>query len=180
MHHLWRELLPQSGRPNCGHLEALYLLKYQLAKTKSSAKSLQVTTGEAFKRLHRLLCEHQKAMLEELEPDVAQMLTDIEQKIQHSSQQLYNMQEGSQILQEWLAEVDEYTFLAGISSLSQSKAPSAVEAEVPCQKSYPVSSLGFSASASLLENTQMSFSSRSLQELFAGSLIHGFYNHLLF
>ncbi|XP_010159968.1 PREDICTED: E3 ubiquitin-protein ligase TRIM62-like, partial [Eurypyga helias] len=36
-----------------GHTEALHLLKRQLAETKSSAKSLRVTIGEAFERLHR-------------------------------------------------------------------------------------------------------------------------------
>ncbi|XP_019396925.1 PREDICTED: E3 ubiquitin-protein ligase TRIM62 isoform X3 [Crocodylus porosus] len=111
-----------------GHTEALHLLKRQLAETKSSAKSLRVTIGEAFERLHRLLRERQKAMLEELEADTARTLTDIEQKIQRYSQQLRKVQEGSQILQERLAEVDKHSFLAGISSLSESKAPSAVEA----------------------------------------------------
>ncbi|KYO18267.1 E3 ubiquitin-protein ligase TRIM62 isoform B [Alligator mississippiensis] len=111
-----------------GHTEALHLLKRQLAETKSSAKSLRVTIGEAFERLHRLLRERQKAMLEELEADTARTLTDIEQKIQRYSQQLRKVQEGSQILQERLAEVDKHTFLAGIGSLSESKAPSAVEA----------------------------------------------------
>lgn len=85
----------------------------------SSAKSLRVTIGEAFERLHRLLRERQKAMLEELEADTARTLTDIEQKIQRYSQQLRKVQEGSQILQERLAETDKHTFLAGIGSLSE-------------------------------------------------------------
>lgn len=58
-------------------------------------------------------------MLEELEADTARTLTDIEQKIQRYSQQLRKVQEGSQILQERLAEADKHTFLAGISSLSE-------------------------------------------------------------
>ncbi|XP_042712174.1 E3 ubiquitin-protein ligase TRIM62 isoform X3 [Chrysemys picta bellii] len=87
----------------------------------SSAKSLRATIGEAFERLHRLLRERQKAMLEELEADTARTLTDIEQKIQRYSQQLRKVQEGSQILQERLAEVDRHAFLAGIASLSESK-----------------------------------------------------------
>ncbi|XP_009868914.1 PREDICTED: LOW QUALITY PROTEIN: E3 ubiquitin-protein ligase TRIM62-like, partial [Apaloderma vittatum] len=102
-----------------GHTEALHLLKRQLAETKSSAKSLRVTIGEAFERLHRLLRERQKAMLEELEADTARTLTDIEQKIQRYSQQLRKVQEGSQILQERLAEADKHIFLAGIASLSE-------------------------------------------------------------
>ncbi|XP_026518634.2 E3 ubiquitin-protein ligase TRIM62 [Terrapene carolina triunguis] len=85
----------------------------------SSAKSLRATIGEAFERLHRLLRERQKAMLEELEADTARTLTDIEQKIQRYSQQLRKVQEGSQILQERLAEVDRHAFLAGIASLSE-------------------------------------------------------------
>lgn len=86
---------------------------------KSSAKSLRVTIGEAFERLHRLLRERQKAMLEELEADTARTLTDIEQKIQRYSQQLRKVQEGSQILQERLAEADKHVFLAGVASLSE-------------------------------------------------------------
>ncbi|KAL7976152.1 hypothetical protein Chor_008249 [Crotalus horridus] len=86
----------------------------------SSAKSLRATIGEAFERLHRLLRERQKAMLEELEADTARTLTDIEQKIQRYSQQLRKVQEGSQILQERLAETDKHSFLAGIASLSES------------------------------------------------------------
>lgn len=85
----------------------------------SSAKSLRATIGEAFERLHRLLRERQKAMLEELEADTARTLTDIEQKIQRYSQQLRKVQEGSQILQERLAEADKHAFLAGIASLSE-------------------------------------------------------------
>nr|XP_056721449.1 E3 ubiquitin-protein ligase TRIM62 [Euleptes europaea] len=102
-----------------GHAEALALLKRQLAETKSSAKSLRATIGEAFERLHRLLRERQKAMLEELEADTARTLTDIEQKIQRYSQQLRKVQEGSQILQERLAEADKHAFLEGIGSLSE-------------------------------------------------------------
>ncbi|XP_053137380.1 E3 ubiquitin-protein ligase TRIM62 [Hemicordylus capensis] len=102
-----------------GHTEALALLKRQLADTKSSAKSLRATIGEAFERLHRLLRERQKAMLEELEADTARTLTDIEQKIQRYSLQLRKVQEGSQILQERLAEADKHAFLAGIASLSE-------------------------------------------------------------
>ncbi|KAG8142223.1 hypothetical protein E2320_006170 [Naja naja] len=102
-----------------GHTEALALLKHQLAETKSSAKSLRATIGEAFERLHRLLRERQKAMLEELEADTARTLTDIEQKIQRYGLQLRKVQEGSQILQERLAETDKHTFLAGIASLSE-------------------------------------------------------------
>ncbi|XP_075762379.1 E3 ubiquitin-protein ligase TRIM62 isoform X2 [Pelodiscus sinensis] len=85
----------------------------------SSAKSLRATIGEAFERLQRLLRERQKAMLEELEADTARTLTDIEQKIQRYSQQLRKVQEGSQILQERLAEVDRHAFLAGAASLSE-------------------------------------------------------------
>ncbi|XP_010084017.1 PREDICTED: E3 ubiquitin-protein ligase TRIM62, partial [Pterocles gutturalis] len=85
----------------------------------SSAKSLRVTIGEAFERLHRLLRERQKAMLEELEADTARTLTDIEQKIQRYSQQLRKVQEGAQILQERLAEADKHVFLAGVASLSE-------------------------------------------------------------
>ncbi|KAM3824090.1 E3 ubiquitin-protein ligase TRIM62 [Vipera latastei] len=102
-----------------GHTEALALLKHQLAETKSSAKSLRATIGEAFERLHRLLRERQKAMLEELEADTARTLTDIEQKIQRYSQQLRKVQEGSQIIQERLVETDKHCFLAGIASLSE-------------------------------------------------------------
>lgn len=58
-------------------------------------------------------------MLEELEADTARTLTDIEQKIQRYSQQLRKVQEGSQILQERLAETDKHNFLAGIASLSE-------------------------------------------------------------
>ncbi|ETE59252.1 Tripartite motif-containing protein 62, partial [Ophiophagus hannah] len=76
-----------------GHTEALALLKHQLAETKSSAKSLRATIGEAFERLHRLLRERQKAMLEELEADTARTLTDIEQKIQRYGLQLRKVQE---------------------------------------------------------------------------------------
>ncbi|XP_048374505.1 E3 ubiquitin-protein ligase TRIM62 [Sphaerodactylus townsendi] len=101
------------------HTEALALLKRQLAETKSSAKGLRATIGEAFERLHRLLRERQKAMLEELEADTARTLTDIEQKIQRFSQQLRKVQEGTQILQERLAEADKHAFLAGIGSLSE-------------------------------------------------------------
>ncbi|XP_013929446.1 PREDICTED: uncharacterized protein LOC106555192, partial [Thamnophis sirtalis] len=75
--------------------------------------------GEASERLHRLLREHQKAMLEELEADTARTLTDIEQKIQRYSLQLHKVQEGSQILQKRLAETDRHNFLAGIASLSE-------------------------------------------------------------
>ncbi|XP_012667827.1 E3 ubiquitin-protein ligase TRIM62 [Otolemur garnettii] len=101
------------------HTEALQLLKRQLAETKSSTKSLRTTIGEAFERLHRLLRERQKAMLEELEADTARTLTDIEQKVQRYSQQLRKVQEGTQILQERLAETDRHTFLAGVASLSE-------------------------------------------------------------
>lgn len=86
---------------------------------KSSAKSLRVTIGEAFERLHRLLRERQKAMLEELEADTARTLSDIEHKIQRYSQQLRKVQEGTQILQERLAEADKHVFLAGVASLSE-------------------------------------------------------------
>ncbi|XP_010219326.1 PREDICTED: E3 ubiquitin-protein ligase TRIM62-like [Tinamus guttatus] len=89
------------------------------ARPQSSAKSLRVTIGEAFERLHRLLRERQKAMLEELEADTARTLTDIEHKIQRYSQQLRKVQEGSQILQERLAEADKHVFLAGVASLSE-------------------------------------------------------------
>lgn len=58
-------------------------------------------------------------MLEELEADTARTLTDIEQKIQRYSQQLRKVQEGSQIIQERLAETDKHCFLAGIASLSE-------------------------------------------------------------
>ncbi|NWY48989.1 TRI62 ligase, partial [Sylvia atricapilla] len=102
-----------------GHTEALQLLKKQLAETKSSAKSLRATIGEAFERLHRLLRERQKAMLEELEADTARTLSDIEHKIQRYSQQLRKVQEGTQILQERLAEADKHVFLAGVASLSE-------------------------------------------------------------
>jgi tripartite motif-containing protein 62 len=87
--------------------------------TQSSTKSLRTTIGEAFERLHRLLRERQKAMLEELEADTARTLTDIEQKVQRYSQQLRKVQEGAQILQERLAETDRHTFLAGVASLSE-------------------------------------------------------------
>ncbi|XP_073172566.1 E3 ubiquitin-protein ligase TRIM62 isoform X1 [Lepidochelys kempii] len=116
-----KEQLQALQDSECGHTEALHLLKRQLAETKSSAKSLRATIGEAFERLHRLLRERQKAMLEELEADTARTLTDIEQKIQRYSQQLRKVQEGSQILQERLAEMDRHAFLAGIASLSESK-----------------------------------------------------------
>ncbi|KAB0400874.1 hypothetical protein E2I00_005948 [Balaenoptera physalus] len=118
----WRELkeqlqaLQDSERE---HTEALQLLKRQLAETKSSTKSLRTTIGEVFERLHRLLRERQKAMLEELEADTARTLTDIEQKVQRYSQQLRKVQEGAQILQERLAETDRHTFLAGVASLSE-------------------------------------------------------------
>ncbi|MEE6482463.1 hypothetical protein FKM82_013248 [Ascaphus truei] len=102
-----------------GHTEALQLLKRQLAETKSSAKSLRATIGEAFERLHRLLRERQKSMLEELECDTARTLTDIEHKVQRYSQQLRKVQEGEQILQERLVEMDRHAFLGGISSLSE-------------------------------------------------------------
>ncbi|XP_060615162.2 E3 ubiquitin-protein ligase TRIM62 [Anolis sagrei] len=102
-----------------GHTEALARLNRQLAETKSSAKGLRATIGEAFERLHRLLRDRQKAMLEELEADTARTLTDIEQKVQRYSQQLRKVQEGSQILQERLAEADKHAFLAGIASLSE-------------------------------------------------------------
>uniref|UniRef100_H9GJ13 Uncharacterized protein n=1 Tax=Anolis carolinensis TaxID=28377 RepID=H9GJ13_ANOCA len=102
-----------------GHTEALARLKRQLAETKSSAKGLRATIGEAFERLHRLLRDRQKAMLEELEADTARTLTDIEQKVQRYGQQLRKVQEGSQILQERLAEADKHAFLAGIASLSE-------------------------------------------------------------
>uniref|UniRef100_A0A8B9SXX8 Tripartite motif containing 62 n=1 Tax=Anas platyrhynchos TaxID=8839 RepID=A0A8B9SXX8_ANAPL len=92
-----------------GHTEALHLLKRQLAETKSSAKSLRATIGEAFERLHRLLRERQKAMLEELEADTARTLTDIEQKIQRYSQQL--------------RKADKHAFLAGVASLSERWVP---------------------------------------------------------
>lgn len=58
-------------------------------------------------------------MLEELEADTARTLTDIEQKIQRYSQQLHKVQEGSQILQERLAEEDKHTFLEGVASLTE-------------------------------------------------------------
>nr|XP_033777368.1 E3 ubiquitin-protein ligase TRIM62 isoform X2 [Geotrypetes seraphini] len=102
-----------------GHTEALHLLKHQLAETKSSAKSLRATIGEAFERLHRLLRERQKSMLEELEADTARTLNDIEQKIQRYSQQLRKVQEGMLILQEKLSEVEQHSFLEGIASLSE-------------------------------------------------------------
>ncbi|NXD18110.1 TRI62 ligase, partial [Nothocercus nigrocapillus] len=114
-----REQLQSLQESERGHTEALHLLKRQLADTKSSAKSLRVTIGEAFERLHRLLRERQKAMLEELEADTARTLTDIEHKIQRYSQQLRKVQEGSQILQERLAEADKHVFLAGVASLSE-------------------------------------------------------------
>lgn len=90
---------------------------------KSSAKSLRATIGEAFERLHRLLRERQKAMLEELEADTARTLSDIEHKIQRYSQQLRKVQEGTQILQERLAEADKHVFLAGVASLSERWVP---------------------------------------------------------
>lgn len=84
---------------------------------------MRTTIGEAFERLHRLLRERQKAMLEELEADTARTLTDIEQKVQRYSQQLRKVQEGAQILQERLAETDRHTFLAGVASLSERYVP---------------------------------------------------------
>ncbi|XP_069466939.1 E3 ubiquitin-protein ligase TRIM62 isoform X2 [Ambystoma mexicanum] len=85
----------------------------------TSAKGLRSTIGEAFERLHRLLRERQKSMLEELEADTARTLTDIEQKMQRYSHQLRQLQEGTQILQEKLAETDRHAFLGGIASLSE-------------------------------------------------------------
>ncbi|XP_073089697.1 E3 ubiquitin-protein ligase TRIM62 isoform X4 [Manis javanica] len=92
---------------------------FQGWQDRSSTKSLRTTIGEAFERLHRLLRERQKAMLEELEADTARTLTDIEQKVQRYSQQLRKVQEGTQILQERLAETDRHSFLAGVASLSE-------------------------------------------------------------
>ncbi|XP_007895951.1 E3 ubiquitin-protein ligase TRIM62 [Callorhinchus milii] len=100
----------------CGHKEALHLLRRQLSETKSSAKSLRATIAEAFERLHRFLKEKQKSMLEELEADTARTLNDIEQKIQRYSQQLRQVQEGTQILQEKLKETDKLLFLEGINT----------------------------------------------------------------
>ncbi|KAE8277321.1 E3 ubiquitin-protein ligase TRIM62 [Larimichthys crocea] len=77
-----------------GHTEALQLLQRQLTETKSSAKSLRATIGDAFERLHRFLRERQKSMLEELEMDTARKLSDIEHKIQRYSQQLPRCQGG--------------------------------------------------------------------------------------
>ncbi|NWI90142.1 TRI62 ligase, partial [Pitta sordida] len=85
----------------------------------SQPKSLRATIGEAFERLQRLLRERQKAMLEELEADTARTLSDIEHKIQRYSHQLRQVQEGTHILQERLAEVDKHAFLAGVASLSE-------------------------------------------------------------
>ncbi|ELW48611.1 Tripartite motif-containing protein 62 [Tupaia chinensis] len=103
------------------HTEALQLLKRQLAETKVSwqGEGAWPAAARASERLHRLLRERQKAMLEELEADTARTLTDIEQKVQRYSQQLRKVQEGAQILQERLAETDRHTFLAGVASLSE-------------------------------------------------------------
>ncbi|KAJ8388977.1 hypothetical protein AAFF_G00125380 [Aldrovandia affinis] len=102
-----------------GHTEALKLLQRQLTETKSSAKSLRATIGEAFERLHRFLRERQKSMLEELETDTARTLSDIEQKIQRYSQQLRDVKEGIQILQERLGETDRHGFLEGVALTSE-------------------------------------------------------------
>ncbi|XP_051768611.1 E3 ubiquitin-protein ligase TRIM62-like isoform X3 [Ctenopharyngodon idella] len=101
-----------------GHTEALQLLQRQLTETKSSAKSLRATIGEAFERLHRFLRERQKSMLEELEADTARTLSDIEHKIQRYSQQLRDVKEGIQILQERLSETSRHEFLEGIALTS--------------------------------------------------------------
>ncbi|XP_043977846.1 E3 ubiquitin-protein ligase TRIM62 [Gambusia affinis] len=102
-----------------GHSEALHLLRRQLTETKSSAKSLRATIGDAFERLHRFLRERQKSMLEELEMDTARKLADIEQKIQCYSQQLRDVKEGIQILQERLSETGHHDFLEGVAITSE-------------------------------------------------------------
>ncbi|XP_062272148.1 E3 ubiquitin-protein ligase TRIM62 isoform X1 [Scomber scombrus] len=103
-----------------GHTEALQLLQRQLTETKSSAKSLRATIGDAFERLHRFLRERQKSMLEELEMDTARKLSDIEHKIQRYSQQLHDVKEGIQILQERLNETGRHNFLEGVAVTSES------------------------------------------------------------
>ncbi|XP_004068683.1 E3 ubiquitin-protein ligase TRIM62 [Oryzias latipes] len=102
-----------------GHTEALKLLQRQLTETKSSAKSLRATIGDAFERLHRFLRERQKSMLEELEMDTARKLSDIEHKIQRYSQQLRDVKEGIQILQERLSETGRHDFLEGVAVTSE-------------------------------------------------------------
>ncbi|KAA8593311.1 hypothetical protein FQN60_009427 [Etheostoma spectabile] len=102
-----------------GHTEALQLLQRQLTETKSSAKSLRATIGDAFERLHRFLRERQKSMLEELEMDTARKLADIEHKIQRYSQQLRDVKEGIQILQERLNETERHDFLEGVAVTSE-------------------------------------------------------------
>ncbi|KAK7915870.1 hypothetical protein WMY93_011631 [Mugilogobius chulae] len=102
-----------------GHTEALQLLQRQLTETKSSAKSLRATIGDAFERLHRFLRERQKSMLEELEMDTARKLADIEHKIQRYSQQLRDVKEGIQILQERLNETGRHEFLEGVAVTSE-------------------------------------------------------------
>uniref|UniRef100_A0A3B4GNC1 Tripartite motif containing 62 n=1 Tax=Pundamilia nyererei TaxID=303518 RepID=A0A3B4GNC1_9CICH len=102
-----------------GHTEALQLLQRQLTETKSSAKSLRATIGDAFERLHRFLRERQKSMLEELEMDTARKLSDIEHKIQRYSQQLRDVKEGIQILQERLNETGRHDFLEGVAVTSE-------------------------------------------------------------
>ncbi|KAK1799633.1 hypothetical protein P4O66_006094 [Electrophorus voltai] len=102
-----------------GHTEALQLLQRQLTETKSSAKSLRATIGEAFERLQRFLRERQKSMLEELEADTARALADIEHKIQRYSQQLRDVKEGIQILQEKLGETGRHDFLEGVALTSE-------------------------------------------------------------
>ncbi|KAI3369948.1 hypothetical protein L3Q82_024757 [Scortum barcoo] len=102
-----------------GHTEALQLLQRQLTETKSSAKSLRATIGDAFERLHRFLRERQKSMLEELEMDTARKLADIEHKIQRYSQQLRDVKEGIQILQERLNESGRHDFLEGVAVTSE-------------------------------------------------------------
>ncbi|KAI4889945.1 hypothetical protein NFI96_015107, partial [Prochilodus magdalenae] len=101
-----------------GHTEALQLLQRQLTETKSSAKSLRATIGDAFERLHRFLRERQKSMLEELEADTARTLSDIEHKIQRYSQQLRDVKEGIQILQDKLSETGRHEFLEGVALTS--------------------------------------------------------------
>ncbi|XP_038872535.1 E3 ubiquitin-protein ligase TRIM62 [Salvelinus namaycush] len=102
-----------------GHTEALQLLQRQLTETKSSAKGLRATIGEAFERLQRFLRERQKAMLEELETDTARTLSDIEHKIQRFSQQLRDVKEGIGILQERLNETGRHDFLEGVALTSE-------------------------------------------------------------
>ncbi|TWW61958.1 E3 ubiquitin-protein ligase TRIM62 [Takifugu flavidus] len=102
-----------------GHTEALQLLQRQLTETKSSAKSLRATIGDAFERLHRYLRERQKSMLEELEMDTARKLADIEHKIQRYSQQLRDVKEGIQILQERLNETGRHDFLEGVATTEE-------------------------------------------------------------